>query len=53
VHGLKPYAVHMVWTYGNNYGKAHRMREYMYFYDPPEYYNEGRYITVDITRPEV
>lgn len=24
LHKLQPYEVHMVWTYGNNYGKAHR-----------------------------
>lgn len=33
--------------------QAHRMREYMYFHDPPEYYTEGRYISFDITAPEV
>ncbi|KAJ9506941.1 hypothetical protein QJQ45_016531 [Haematococcus lacustris] len=49
LHQVQPFETHMVWTYGNNLGKAHRMREYMYFRDPPEYYNTGRYLSVQLS----
>lgn len=48
VHDVKPYAVHFVWTYGNNLGKMHRMRESMYFHDPPSYYRSPRFITIEM-----
>lgn len=36
---LEPYAVHTTFQYGATEGKRHRLREAMYFLDPPEYYN--------------
>ncbi|GAU39817.1 hypothetical protein TSUD_154740 [Trifolium subterraneum] len=36
---LEPYAVHATFQYGGTEGKRHRLREAMFFLDPPEYYN--------------
>ncbi|XP_044467622.1 arabinosyltransferase XEG113-like isoform X2 [Mangifera indica] len=36
---LEPYAVHTTFQYAGTEGKRHRLREGMYFYDPPEYYD--------------
>ncbi|WJX94008.1 hypothetical protein P8452_75474 [Trifolium repens] len=36
---LEPYAVHTTFQYGGTEGKRHRLREAMFFLDPPEYYN--------------
>eukprot|EP00798_Chlamydomonas_sp_ICE-L_P019268 gene19268-25905_t len=54
VHGLEPYAAHMTWIWGENFGKVNRLREFMYFEDKPSYYlgDDGRgeadFISVDI-----
>lgn len=53
MHGLKPYELHLVWTYGNNFGKMHRAREFMYAYDPPAYYKDGLFLSVDLTPIQV
>ncbi|KAF6158859.1 hypothetical protein GIB67_012502 [Kingdonia uniflora] len=36
---LEPYAVHTTFQYGGTEGKRHRLREGMFFYDKPEYYD--------------
>ncbi|KAL9328370.1 hypothetical protein ACSQ67_003373 [Phaseolus vulgaris] len=36
---LEPYAVHTTFQYAGTEGKRHRLREAMFFHDPPEYYN--------------
>ncbi|KAK2647788.1 hypothetical protein Ddye_015277 [Dipteronia dyeriana] len=36
---LEPYAVHTTFQYAGTEGKRHRLREGMFFYDPPEYYD--------------
>ncbi|KAH7553367.1 hypothetical protein JRO89_XS12G0002800 [Xanthoceras sorbifolium] len=36
---LEPYAVHTTFQYAGTEGKRHRLREAMFFYDPPEYYD--------------
>lgn len=40
-------------VYSNNYGKMHRMREEQYFFDPPQYYSEPKFLSVDLTPIEV
>ncbi|XP_075484425.1 arabinosyltransferase XEG113-like [Primulina tabacum] len=37
---LEPYAVHTTFQYADTEGKRHRLREAMFFYDPPEYYDK-------------
>lgn len=36
---LEPYAVHTTFQYAGTDGKRHRLREGMFFFDPPEYYD--------------
>ncbi|XP_042949213.1 arabinosyltransferase XEG113-like isoform X2 [Carya illinoinensis] len=36
---LEPYAVHTTFQYAGTEGKRHRLREAMFFYDPPDYYD--------------
>ncbi|KAI4384192.1 hypothetical protein MLD38_002377 [Melastoma candidum] len=36
---LELYAVHTTFQYAGTEGKRHRLREGMFFYDPPEYYD--------------
>ena len=37
--GLEPYALHATFQFSGTPGKRHRMREWMLFKDPPEYYD--------------
>ncbi|GLC76877.1 hypothetical protein PLESTF_001850700 [Pleodorina starrii] len=37
--GLQPYAVHATFQFSGTPGKRHRMREFMMYSDPPEYYD--------------
>lgn len=37
--GLKPYAVHATFQFSGTPGKRNRMREFMMYDDPPEYYD--------------
>ncbi len=37
--GLQPYAVHGTFQFSGTPGKRHRMREFMLYDDPPEYYD--------------
>jgi hypothetical protein len=36
---LQPYALHATFQFAGTPGKRHRMREFMLFDDPPEYYD--------------
>ncbi|KAG0474762.1 hypothetical protein HPP92_014448, partial [Vanilla planifolia] len=38
---LEPYAVHTTFQYAGTEGKRHRLREAMFFYDEPEYYDSS------------
>lgn len=49
----QPYCMHATWTYGGAAGKVSRLREALLWHDPPEYYTEGSYVTVDVTVPEM
>lgn len=46
-----PYVVHFTWTYGGLSGKQSRAREAMLWWDAPAYYEEGNFLTVDLTVP--
>ncbi|EFJ47189.1 hypothetical protein VOLCADRAFT_92385 [Volvox carteri f. nagariensis] len=48
VHGLQPFEVHFVWVWGGNAGKISRMREQMYYIDPPSYYSDGYFLSYDV-----
>lgn len=48
-----PYSVHATWTYGGQPGKVSRLREAMLWRDPPEYYQNGDFLTVELQVPEV
>lgn len=48
---VKPYVVHTTFQYGGTKGKRHRLREAMLWYDPPEYYSEGLFLSVDLAYP--
>mgnify|MGYP006297018311 CR=1 FL=1 len=47
-HKTQPYEVHFVWVSGNNFGKIHRMREHMYYVDPPQYYTGDDYVSIEL-----
>ncbi|PSC68170.1 glycosyltransferase family 77 [Micractinium conductrix] len=49
---VKPYVVHCTFQYGGSAGKRHRLREAMLWVDPPKYYGEGQFLSVDFTYPE-
>ena len=53
VKGVDPYVVHLTWTYNGTPGKRSRMRDMGLWHDPPEYYAQGSFVTVDVTLPEV
>lgn len=36
---VQPYALHATFQFSGTPGKRHRMREFMLFEDPPEYYD--------------
>lgn len=38
---LEPYAVHTTFQYAGTEGKRHRLREAMFFHDPPEYFDSS------------
>jgi hypothetical protein len=46
--GAQPWGVHFTWTYGGVAGKRSRMREARVWKDPPDYYNAGGFVTVDL-----
>ncbi len=51
---MQPYAVHMTWTYNGVPGKRARLRDMgLWMADPPEYYSQGSFLTVDLQLPEV
>lgn len=52
VKGVDPYVVHLTWTYNGTPGKRSRMRDMGLWHDPPEYYAQGSFVTVDVTLPE-
>lgn len=49
---VKPYVVHCTFQYGGSAGKRHRLREAMLWVDPPEYYSEGQFLSVDLQYPD-
>lgn len=51
VKGVRPYAVHLTWTYNGMPGKLARMRDMGLLADPPEYYARGDFVTVELTLP--
>ncbi|KAL4447412.1 hypothetical protein ABPG75_004631 [Micractinium tetrahymenae] len=48
---VRPYAVHLTWTYNGAAGKRARMRDMALWVDPPDYYELGGFVTVDLTLP--
>ena len=48
---VRPYAVHMTWTYNGMAGKRARLRDMGLWADPPQYYEQGDFLTVDLTLP--
>ncbi|KAI3429380.1 hypothetical protein D9Q98_005475 [Chlorella vulgaris] len=48
---VKPYVVHTTFQYGGSKGKRHRLREAMLWVDPPEYYSEGLFLSIDMEYP--
>lgn len=50
---VQPYVVHMTWTYNGIPGKRSRLRDMGLWVDPPPYYANGSYVTVDLQLPEV
>ncbi len=51
VKRVSPYAVHLTWTYNGVAGKKARLRDMGLWVDPPEYYERGDFVTVDLTLP--
>lgn len=43
---IEPFAVHANFDFGGWPAKRHRLREGGLWYDPPEYYDSGRYLEV-------
>ncbi|PSC67546.1 ribosomal large subunit pseudouridine synthase D [Micractinium conductrix] len=52
VKGVEPYVVHLTWTYNGIAGKRPRMRDLQLWADPPAYYAEGDFVTVDLQLPQ-
>ncbi|KAG2443875.1 hypothetical protein HXX76_002216 [Chlamydomonas incerta] len=50
VQRVKPYAVHCTFQYGANAGKRNRLREARLFADPPSYYTDDTYVSVELRR---
>ncbi|GIL81772.1 hypothetical protein Vretifemale_10771 [Volvox reticuliferus] len=50
VQRVTPYAVHCTFQYGANPGKRNRLREAMLFDDPPSYYMDDSFVSVDLRR---
>ena len=53
VKGVEPYVLHMTWTYNGIPGKRSRLRDMGLWRDPPAYYSNGSFVTVDLQLPEV
>ena len=51
--GVVPYVVHATWTYNGLGGKRARLRDMGLWIDPPDYYNKGNFLAVDLLPPEV
>ncbi|KAL4457956.1 hypothetical protein ABPG75_012821 [Micractinium tetrahymenae] len=50
---VEPYNVHATWTYGGLEGKKARLRDLgLWMVDPPEHYEKGSFVTVDLQLPE-
>lgn len=49
---VQPYVVHMTWTYNGIPGKRSRLRDMGLWVDPPQYYSNGSFVTVDLQLPE-
>ncbi|KXZ45924.1 hypothetical protein GPECTOR_49g508 [Gonium pectorale] len=48
--GLQPYAVHGTFQFSGTPGKRHRMREFMLYDDPPEYYDHSvGFVSFDVS----
>ncbi|KAI3429328.1 hypothetical protein D9Q98_005423 [Chlorella vulgaris] len=52
VKQVEPYAVHLTWTYNGAAGKRARLRDMGLWFDPPNYYSSGSFVTVDLDLPE-
>ncbi|KAL4425402.1 hypothetical protein ABPG75_009418 [Micractinium tetrahymenae] len=52
VKKVQPYVVHMTWTYNGIPGKRSRLRDMGLWVDPPQYYSNGSFVTVDLQLPE-
>lgn len=51
--GLKPYAVHATFQFSGTPGKRNRMREFMMYDDPPEYYDHKvGFVSFDVSGGE-
>ncbi|GIL68302.1 hypothetical protein Vafri_21586 [Volvox africanus] len=50
VQRVKPYAVHCTFQYGANPGKRNRLREAMLFDDPPSYYMDDSFVSVELRK---
>eukprot|EP00887_Chlorella_sp_A99_P003129 scaffold9.g3129.t1 len=47
------YVVHCTFQYGGSKGKRNRLREAKLWFDPPSYYSEGKFLSVDLHFPPV
>ena len=50
---VKPYVVHTTFQFGGSAGKRHRLREGGLWQDPPEYYSQGQFLEVSVSKPEI
>lgn len=44
--------MHLTWTYNGAAGKRARLRDMGLWFDPPNYYSSGSFVTVDLDLPE-
>lgn len=45
---VKPYEIHFVWGGKGWHGKRQRMREALMYHDPPSYYRQGAFLSVEL-----
>ena len=48
---VTPYVVHTTFQFGGTAGKQNRLRECGLWEDPPEYYSQGQFLSVEVTKP--
>ncbi len=45
---VKPFEIHFVWGGKGWHGKRQRMREALMYHDPPSYYRQGYFLSVEL-----